>query len=145
MMWVAKPLEIEMSRLVDRAATHGRSGVVMVTLLFCALQPMGSMAATAMSLAGAVDLAFLQCGCLCVEGLPQTLCSSVEEAQLRPSLCGQQHCPDFVAVEEQGSRYVSPHAFADNCRDVRVWDAGREVYDGIKVCDVLELSRPPHR
>ena len=92
-----------------------------------------------------MQIAFLQCGCLCVEGIPQTLCSTVDEAQRRPSLCGQQHCPDYVAVEEQGSRYVSPHAFADNCRDVRVWDAARETYDGIKVCDVLELSRPPGR
>jgi hypothetical protein len=145
MMGVAKPLEIEMSRLVERAATRGRSGVVLGVFLFCVLLPVWSMAGVATSLAGAVDLSFLQCGCLCVEGIPQTLCSSVEEAQLRPSLCGQQHCPDYVAVEEQGSRYVSPHAFADNCRDVRIWDAGREAYDGIKVCDVLELSRPPGR
>jgi len=144
-MWAEKPLEIEMSRLFQRTANRHRSGVVISVFVFCLLLPVWSMAATAPSLAGSVDLAFLQCGCLCVEGIPQTLCSSVEEAQERPSLCGQQHCPDFVAVEEQGSRYVSPHAFADNCRDVRIWDAGREVYDGIKVCDVLELSRPPHR
>lgn len=138
-------MEIEMSKRYQPAATRNRRGVVMGVFVFGVLLPVWSMAATGPSLAGAVDLAFLQCGCLCVEGIPQTLCSSVEEAQERPSLCGQQHCPDFVAVEAQGSRYVSPHAFADNCRDVRVWDAGREVYDGIKVCDVLELSRPAHR
>jgi len=107
--------------------------------------PGEATAGTAMSLGGAVHVAFLQCGCLCVEGVPQTLCSSVEEAQQRPGLCGQQHCPEYVAVEEHGERYVSPHAYADNCRNVRVWDAARGVYDGIKVCDVLELTGEPTR
>ncbi len=109
------------------------------------LLPIWAAGGTVMPLAGAVQVAFLQCGCLCVEGVPQTLCSSVEEAQQRPGLCGQQHCPEYVAVEEQGERYVSPHAYAENCRDVRVWDAAREVYDGIKVCDVLELTAEPTR
>ncbi len=134
-----------MSRSVKPHETWSRGRVAIGSLMICALQPMWAMAGSAISLAGAVEIAFLECGCLCVEGIPQTLCSTVDEAQGRPSLCGQQRCPDYVAVEEQGSRYVSPHAFADNCRDVRVWDAAREVYDGIKVCDVLELSRPPGR
>ena len=154
MMLVIKPLEIVMSRTVRDWGTGARGSlsmkrgmkrVVMNTAVACILVPMWAMAGTTMTTAGAVELVFLQCGCLCVEGVPQTLCSSVEEAQQRPSVCGQQQCPDYVAVEAQGSRYVSPHAFADNCRDVRVWDAAREAYDGIKVCDVLELSVAPTR
>ena len=111
-----------------------------IVLASLVVVPALSHTAYSISGAGAMQVAFLQCGCLCVEGTPQTLCSSVEEAQQRPSLCGQQHCPDYVAVEQQGTRYVSPHTFADNCRDVRVWDAAREAYDGVKVCDVLELA-----
>lgn len=162
MMLVIKPLEIVMSRTVRDWGTGARGSlsmkrgmkslmkrgmkrVVMNTAVACTLVPMWAMAGTAMTTAGAVEMVFLQCACLCVEGVPQTLCSSVEEAQQRPSVCGQQQCPDYVAVEAQGSRYVSPHAFADNCRDVRVWDAAREAYDGIKVCDVLELSVAPTR
>lgn len=94
-------------------------------------------------LAGAVQTVFSQCGCLCVEGVPKTLCTTVEEAQEEPGLCGLHHCPDYVATEAgsgAGQRYVSPHAFADNCRDVRVWDPGIGRYAGIKVCDVLELG-----
>lgn len=110
-----------------------------------ALVPVLGGAMSSTSAGGAAHMAFLQCGCLCVEGVPQTLCSSVEEARQRPSLCGQQHCPEYVAVEERGARYVSPHAYADNCRDVRVWDSAKATYDGIKVCDVLELEADPTR
>jgi hypothetical protein len=93
--------------------------------------------------AGAVQSMFSQCGCLCVEGVPKTLCSTVEEAQQNPAVCGLRHCPDYVATEADGQRYVSPHAFADNCRDVRVWNGAAGAYTGIKVCDVLELSAKP--
>ena len=145
MMLAAKPVEIVMSRTVRVWSKWVRGCVVMNAVAACMLMPMWATAGTAMTFTGAVNIAFLQCGCLCVEGVPQTLCSSVEEAQQRPSVCGQQQCPDYVAVEAMGSRYVSPHAFADNCRDVRVWDAAREAYDGIKVCDVLELPVAPTR
>ena len=78
-----------------------------------------------------------------MEGVPRTLCTSVEDAQAEPGLCGQRHCPDYVATEEGGRRYVAPSAFADNCRDVRVWDRGQGRYTGVKVCDVLELTSGP--
>ena len=94
-------------------------------------------------LGSAVQLAFSQCGCLCVEGVPKTLCSTVEEAQAKPGLCVQQHCPEYVAAEgaENGrTRYLSPNSFADNCRDVRVFDPAVSRYTGIKVCDVLEMG-----
>jgi hypothetical protein len=48
-----------------------------------------------------------------------------------------------VAVEDQPDgreRYLSPHSFADNCREVRVFDPSVSAYKGIKVCDVLELN-----
>jgi hypothetical protein len=106
----------------------------LLTLVAIPVLAIGSIAA-----AGAVQTVFSQCGCLCVEGVPRTLCSSVEEAQAKPGLCGRTQCPDYVATENGGQRYVSPHAFADNCREVRVWDAETRRYSGIKVCDVLDL------
>ena len=95
------------------------------------------------TVAGAVQMADTQCACLCVEGVPQTLCSSIEEARQRPGHCRLRHCPEYVAVEDGGRRYVAPDAYADNCRDVRIWDDTEAVYSGVKVCDVLDVTFDP--
>ncbi len=116
---------------------------VSTLLLAAVLLPPAVQADVRLPAIGAVQLIFSQCGCLCVEGVPKTLYTTVEEAQAEPGLCGQHHCPEYVATEQgsdAGQRYVTPHTFADNCRDVRIWDSSAARYAGIKVCDVLELS-----
>ena len=83
-----------------------------------------------------------ECACFCVNGDLQTLCTTVEEAQDEPALCGtysDNQCPS-----EPGDRasvnYDAPAEGAANCRDIRVFDALRGVFKTVKACDVLSAS-----
>jgi len=129
----------------DKGAESMKSRGILVSGWFVLLGGFsnGIQAGGPSTLGAAVQLAFSQCGCLCIEGVPKTLCTTVEEAQAKPGLCGQQHCPEYVAAEvheNSRTRYLSPNSFADNCRDVRVFDPSVSGYMGIKVCDVQEIG-----
>ena len=81
----------------------------------------------------------VDCGCLCVDGLPRTLCQSVAEAQLQPDMCGADaHCP-APPPEDGGAPvyYDAPADQAHNCREVRIWDESAEAYTGVRICDVF--------
>ena len=87
---------------------------------------------------------FVDCGCLCVDGMPRTLCQSVAEARLQPNLCGEQtSCPAPFQSDEESQDiespvyYDAPAEHAHNCREVRIWDAAADAYTGVKVCDVF--------
>ena len=87
---------------------------------------------------------FVDCGCMCVEGMPRTLCQSVAEARQQPNMCGEQvSCPaPFMSDEKAPAAeapiyYDAPAEHAQNCREVRVWDAAADAYAGVKVCDVF--------
>ncbi len=85
--------------------------------------------------------AFAGCGCLCIEGTPRTLCTSILEAQLNPSLCGPTVlavCPALPTNEvSERKQYDSPFVDGVDCREVRVWDPAEDGYTAVKVCDVL--------
>lgn len=89
-----------------------------------------------------------QCGCLCVEGTPRTLCTSVLEAQAQPNACGLQLGGSWCPVDASGddeeatpiTRYSPPVEDAVNCREVRIWDDARNGYTSVKVCDVDSLD-----
>ncbi len=82
---------------------------------------------------------FVDCGCLCVDGLARTLCQSVEEAQLQPNMCpaGFVCPPPPLADQEAPVYYDAPADHAHNCREVRIWDEAAGAYTGVKVCDVF--------
>lgn len=81
--------------------------------------------------------AVAQCGCVCVEGAPVTLCATLDEARLNVDACGArapESCP--VSLDAPVRQvYPSPVDGAINCREVRVHDdAGAQA--SRKVCDV---------
>ncbi len=80
------------------------------------------------------------CSCQCVEGVPRTACTSVEEAQANPTACGSG--PQKVACDvaptpaEAPLRYEAP-AGATDCRSARLWDPRTQGYSVVaKVCDL---------
>ncbi|MCZ6658109.1 MAG: hypothetical protein O7C67_12495 [Gammaproteobacteria bacterium] len=80
-----------------------------------------------------------QCGCLCIDGTPRTLCTSVTEAQAEPNACGLRSavlCPVDAEDDAPTIRYASPVEGALNCREVRIWDDAQNGYTAVKVCDV---------
>ncbi len=93
-----------------------------------------------------------QCGCLCMEGTPRTLCTSVLEAQAQPDACGLKlsgsWCPVDVPLDapfdaEEATptaRFSPPFEDAVNCREVRIWDDAQNGYTAVKVCDVDSLD-----
>jgi hypothetical protein len=88
-----------------------------------------------------VLLPFASCGCLCVEGVPRTLCSTIAEAQANPALCPpDQRCPlpEFSADPPQPVE--APVVEAKDCRSVRVWDAAAKDYATVNVCDVVDAA-----
>lgn len=77
------------------------------------------------------------CRCACVEGLPQTLCRSVEAAQAQLWVCPPSHrCPVPSAPGNLDRPLQAPHPQAENCRAVRVWHRQRQAYTGVNICDV---------
>ena len=85
---------------------------------------------------------FVDCGCLCVDGVGKTLCQSVAEAQQQPNMCPQDlvcPVPTEELRKESGSPlyYDSPAEHAHSCREVRIWDDKAAAYTGVKVCDVF--------
>ena len=84
---------------------------------------------------------FVDCGCLCVDGMARTLCQSVAEAQRQPNMCpANLNCPKPPAAEAAGEEplyYDAPAEHAHNCREVRIWDESVDAYTGVKVCDVF--------
>ena len=89
---------------------------------------------------------FAACGCQCVDGVPKTLCQTIVEAQQQPYMCSAQvKCPalkfpadDQPAHDRQEQEYLdAPDEHAHSCREVRIWDQQRNVYTGVKVCDVF--------
>ena len=80
-----------------------------------------------------------ECACFCVGGDLQTVCTTVEEAQDAPAMCGAvaaSQCPSEVNAPASTS-YDAPEEGATNCRDIRIFDARRGVFKTVKACDVL--------
>ncbi len=87
---------------------------------------------------------FVDCGCFCVEGVPKTLCQSIEEAQAGPAFCRpERRCPvpqsDGAAAPDQPRYLDAPSEQARNCREVRVWHSERAQFTGVYICDVLPV------
>lgn len=87
---------------------------------------------------------FVDCGCLCIEGMPKTVCQSVAEAQRQANICPPDlSCPAPPKADAAGGDlyepryYDAPEDHAHNCREVRVWDDTVNAYTGVKVCDVF--------
>ena len=85
---------------------------------------------------------FVACGCQCIDGLPKTLCQTIEEAQLQPRMCPDaMRCPVYktppIAADTEPQFFDAPGDQAHSCREVRVWDQQRAAYTGVKVCDVF--------
>jgi len=82
---------------------------------------------------------FVDCGCLCVEGMPKTVCQSIEEAQRQTNLCPLDlRCPSPPQADgDAPMRFDAPGEHARNCREVRVWDEAAGGYTGVRVCDVF--------
>ena len=83
-----------------------------------------------------------ECACFCVDGDLQTMCTTVEEAQAEPALCSaysQNQCPSAPGGGASAT-YDAPENGATNCRDIRVYDALRGVFNTVKACDVLDAD-----
>ena len=79
------------------------------------------------------------CGCLCVDGVPKTMCQSVEEAREQANLCpALKRCPPLDPLDENEAiqTFDAPHEQAHSCREVRIWDDQANAYTTVKVCDV---------
>lgn len=82
------------------------------------------------------------CGCLCVDGVPKTLCQSVEEARQQANLCpALKRCPaiDPPPDGETVETFDAPHEQAHSCREVRIWDNQAAAYTTVKICDVARI------
>ena len=78
------------------------------------------------------------CTCLCMDGAPATVCSTLESARTNTDACAAR-APDTCPVDLQwrgGERYPAPADGAVNCREVRVWDATASSHRSVRVCDV---------
>ncbi len=76
------------------------------------------------------------CACLCMNGEPTTLCTTVEHAQEQLSLCSLAHqCPQVEPIQ-RSDPLPPPSGEALNCRAVRIWDAQYEQFRTVNVCDV---------
>ena len=81
------------------------------------------------------------CRCACVEGLPQTLCGSIQAAQQQRWVCPPSvSCPMPSSTLDGQVQFDPPGSGATNCRAVRVWHRQRQAYTGIKFCDVQDPS-----
>lgn len=100
-----------------------------------------------------IEVSASSCSCECVEGLPQTLCASVQAAQQQTWVCPPSYtCPlpsvaatggasllEGVAADvgqPQASALTPPHPQAENCRAVRVWHRQMQAYTTVNICDV---------
>lgn len=94
-----------------------------------------------------------RCSCECVDGLPQTLCGSVQAAQQQTWVCPPSYsCPVLShsgageaglreggigdVGQTQASALTPPHPQAENCRAVRVWHRQMQAYTTVNICDV---------
>jgi hypothetical protein len=111
--------------------------IVTLLLALVLVGPMSSSAALALLVASST--ASSSCRCECVEGLPQTLCGSVDAAQQQTWVCPPSYtCPVPRPAESVAESLVAPHPQAENCRAVRVWHRQRQAYTGVNICDVHE-------
>jgi len=88
--------------------------------------------------------AFATCACQCVEGVPRTACTNVDEARAEPNACGANGqaiaCAMPPALEQPPARYVAPDGAAD-CRARRLWDPHTNAYSVVaKVCDLAPAA-----
>lgn len=87
-------------------------------------------------------LSFAECGCACVDGLPQTVCQTIEQAQENLWLCPiDRHCPDFDSsaddLTDEPTWLPSPDDRAHLCKQVRLWDKQADAYTSANICEVL--------
>jgi hypothetical protein len=84
------------------------------------------------------------CSCQCVEGVPHTLCNTVDEARANPYACGagpaRVNCPIPPAPDHAPLQYPAP-AGAGNCHSVRLWDPHSTQYSvAAKVCEATAAA-----
>lgn len=83
--------------------------------------------------------AWSDCACFCVEGELTTMCTDASQAQDSPNLCppsSSASCPQSFSTDGASS-YEAPNEHAENCRDVKVYDAVRGEYVTAKACNVI--------
>ena len=83
-------------------------------------------------------MTWADCGCFCVAGELETMCTNVDEAQGSSGICSTSaaaSCPEEPGTRVSAS-YDAPADGAVNCRDIRVWDAIRGTFIDVKACDV---------
>jgi len=81
-----------------------------------------------------------ECHCQCVDGLPRTLCTGIEEAKSHINLCGHQsiQCPQAPRVADI-KRYTTTIKGAINCRDVLLYDRSTKAYSHkVKACNTKD-------
>jgi hypothetical protein len=91
--------------------------------------------------------AYATCACQCVEGVPRTACTSVDEARANPHACGANGrtiaCATPPAREQPPERYAAPDGAVD-CRAGRLWDPHTNAYSVVaKVCDLAPVDAAP--
>jgi hypothetical protein len=120
-------------RTLEPALLDGRRIVrAIVGLVFVVAMSVG--AGTAMA----------ACSCQCVEGIPHTLCNTVDEARATPYACGagpaRVACPLPPAPDHPPLEYPAPPG-AGNCHSVRLWDPHSSEYSvAAKVCEATAAA-----
>jgi len=92
------------------------------------------------------------CSCQCMSGAPRTVCTTLNEARVKPSLCKQRmNCPPVTSRQsaewQEDSKlkqqFSAPEKAAQNCRSRYFWDPVEQDYAILaKVCDVDEPEDP---
>lgn len=119
---------VDVANVVKRKAKELTGGAAAITMLV-SMMLFSSPAAA-------------ECACFCVNGDLQTMCTTVEEAQADPAMCSaysHKQCPSEPG-DRAGNNYEAPADGATNCRDIRVFDALRGVFNTVKACDVLDAD-----
>jgi len=86
----------------------------------------------------AASAGWATCECLCLDGAPQTVCSSAEEMSATGDLCylrPAMRCPE-VAAPAAGRRYPAPVEGVGNCRDAVVAHPASGDEITTRVCDM---------
>jgi len=84
------------------------------------------------------------CACQCIEGVPRTLCTTIEEAADNPDRCGARshrgECPPAPPGFEPGL-FEPPAPGARDCREARLLDPATGSYSTTaRVCDTVHAS-----
>jgi hypothetical protein len=84
------------------------------------------------------------CSCECVDGVPRTICTQLEEAAADPSLCGLEPPLCDPVGEPLSAKRFDPPPGARDCREAALADASAKGDPTIvKVCDTVKKPTAP--